>query len=285
MELSNEIQASCEADLYRPLFTYVRMRNMGRNHPPYIPKTDLFPLYKQCELALLWHSVGFVDQAKHLAAWLLKLEPFPSLWCSEKEFDEKKLAHVFSKLKEIEPIEGYSPDFDLTLIETPRLKAALTLDGKSSSLGFIRAGVEIRAFGPQGDYLNFGIDGKGMNGWTRTAGYPEVWLEMKHEIRGDKLGLDFRFVGVKPENPLFLAFYVKADSCQIGQEQFLPKSLQRFYGEAQKVQFQNKCTIECSFPQKVEVIPLAGEGCFWDSEFLVSFLVSSINPQISLNIS
>lgn len=271
MELFNERLEGREADIYRPLMAYLRDKNK-----PYIPRWELMPLHKQCRLALLWKEAGFTEEAGRLASWLLKLEPFSSLWCPEKEFDEQMISNCFANLKEIEPIEGEGYDCNLTLIQTPKMSAALTLDGFGTSLGVIHAGVEIRAFGPQAG-LSFGIAGKGMNGWARVAAYPEVWLEMKD--------FNFRFVGVKPENPISLAFYVKAESCVIGNEILKPKSLRRFVGETTQVRFGGKNILETNRPFKVEVIPLAGERCFWGTDFLLNYFINPFDSQISMNLS
>lgn len=292
------IKPGREADTYRPprdcrqkmiceqsLGVHLRAKKMGKTPPPYFPQWELLPLHEQAKLALLWREAGFLEEAAHLSAWLLKLEPFPSLWCPEKKFDEEEISQCFSKLREIDPSIGKEPDCNLTCIQTEKIWAALTLDGEGTSLGVVRAGVEIRAFGPQAENMHFGIQGKGMNGWTRMASHPEIWLEMKPRVVGEGLGLDFRFVGVKPENPLSLAFYVKAQSCEIGEEVLKPKSLHRFLGEVQNLQFEKKCRIEFTQPHKVQVIPLAGEGCFWGAEFLFSLVISPFAPQISLCIS
>lgn len=287
MELFEELnhQASSEADIYRPLLAFLRAKKMGGVVPPFIHKWELLPLYKLCRQALLLKEAGFIEEAGRLAFWLLQLEPFLPLWCPEKEFDEKAAAHCFFKLKEIQPVVGLGPDFNLSFVNTEKLKAALTLDGKKTSLGVIRKGkVQIRAFGPQSSDLHFGIDGNGMDGWTRTAAYDEVWMEMKHAVREEGLSLDFRFIGAKPENPLFLAFYVKAESCQVENEILKPKSLHRYQGAVKKIAFENNFLIESNEPLKIEIIPLAGSGCFWNTQFLLLYPISAFSPQISLYI-
>lgn len=286
MELPDEISASCEADIYRPLLALIRAKKSGLSVPPYIPKWDLMPLAKLCKLALLWKEAGFEKEAGELAYWLFKVEPFPSLWCPEKEFHEEMAKKLFLKIRSIEQVSCEKPDIDLTFIETEALAAALTLDGNGTSLGVIRAdGFEIRALGPQNETLCFGIQGKGMAGWTRTAAYPEVWLEMKNEVKEESLRLDVRFVGIEPERPLFFAFYVKAGSCQIESSILKPKSLHRFQGEVRGASFDNRCQIEASHPHKIQVIPLAGERYFWDTDFLLSFEIPSFAPQVSFLIS
>lgn len=280
MELFKDIRSGCEADIYQPLLAYLRAKKTGKITPPYIPQYTLMSIQKLCQLALLWHEAGFVTEAGQLTHWLLPLEKFLPLWCPEKEYNEKEALALFSQLSKIEPIPGNPPDFDLTLFEN----AAFTLSGNGTSLGMIRAGdVEIRAMGPQAASLKFGIKGKGLNGWTRCSALPEVWFEAKPKCKDAEFTLDLHFVGLKPETPLSFAFYVKAQSCQIGSEILKPKSLRRFNGETNTVIFQ-KVKIESSHNHKVQVIPLAGEGCFWDCEFLASFEIHPFESQVCFSV-
>ena len=285
MELFKDIHSGCEADLFQPLHAYLRSRKMGRTTPPYIPTISLLPVHKLCELALLWQEAEFTKEAGELASWLLPFERFPALWCPEKQFDEKQAASLFSQLKKIEPIAGKGPDFDVDVLSHGAFEAAFTLSGNGTSMGMIRNGdVEIRALGPQSESLKFGIQGHGMHGWARCFAAPEVWVETKREWTDDQIKMDYRFVGLQPEEPFFFAFYVKAGSCQIGSEVLKPKSLRRFNGEGSQVRL-NRTVIESSMVHKIQVIPLAGEGCFWDCEFLVSFEIHPIAPQASFSIS
>jgi hypothetical protein len=285
MELFDElIHSGCidlEAGWCQPLISYMREKKMGRLIAPFVPKWDLMPLHKLCQQALLWNAAGFQKEAGQLSYWLLQFADFLPLWCPESEFNEKEARLWFSRLSEIKPhVPDQLPDFGLTLSEN----AVFTLSGKGTSLGMIRAGeVEIRALGPQSGHLHFGIQGDGLDGWTRTAAFPEVWFESKPQILENGYQIDLRFVGLTDKTPLQFAFYVKAQSCQIGHELLKPKSLRRFNGETTSVVFQN-VRIESSLSHKIEVIPLAGEGCFWDCEFLAAFEIHPLQPQVSFKI-
>lgn len=270
----------------------------GNILPPFIPRAELMPVHGLCSLALQWHKRGFVQEASHLAHWLLPLKPFPSLWCSEKEYNEKEANRLFSLLSEIEPVAGNIPDFNLTLLQNSSLSAAFTLSGRGTSIGALcSANVEIRAMGPQVyrsrhealfhvdcgiNSFQFGIRGEGSNHWAQCAPLSEVWLEIKPRCSESACQLDLRFVGL--ESPLSFAFYVKAQNCQVGNEILKPKNLQRFNGEVKSVKLDH-LVICSSSAHKVEVIPLAGEGCFWDSEFLVSFEIHPFAPQASFSIN
>jgi hypothetical protein len=272
MELFNEIQSGCEADACQPLIAYLDAQKRGKFTPPYVPTWDLMPLHKLCRLARLWSEAGFTEEAGKLVYWLLQFRSFPTLWCPENEY---KGSDFFSELSAITPIEETGPDFGLTLFHSPTLSAAFTLAGNGTSLGAIRTPkVEIRSLGPQAlpfsDPNRFGIRGRGMDGWANCYALPEVWLQLKAEPKESECKIDVQFVGLTPETPLAFVFYVKAESCQVGHEILKPKSLRRFHGKENKIQF-GPLVIDSLQKYKVEVIPLAGEGCFWDTEFLVAF--------------
>lgn len=283
MELFEEIQSGCEAGFCQPLISFLRAKKEGRNPPPYIPRWDLMPLHQLCQLALLWSEAGFKKEAGELAHWLLQFEKFLPLWSTDKQFNEQEGRYWFSRLSQLKSFPGEEPDFFYSLSSTSKMSSAFTLAGNGTSLGMIQAGdVEIRALGPQTETLKFGIKGRGLSGWTRCFALPEVWVDVKTKSREDECKLDLRFVGLTPEIPLYFAFYVKAQSCQIGNEILKPKSLRRYNGEASAIVFQN-LKIESSVPYKIQVIPLAGEGCFWDCEFLATYEIPSCAPQINFS--
>ncbi len=284
MELFNLLQSSCEADFHQPLFDYLRCRHSGQTTPPYIPVCDLKPIEQLAKLALLWNEAGFAKEAGQLAHWLSPLRAYPTLWSTEKQFDERRSSEWMERLSSIQPIPGWSPDFSYTLLKSPFMSGVLTWAGNKTSLGVIRGKEgEIRAFGPQSPSFLFGIDGKGIDGWVRAAAYPEVWFEFKSKLNENELQIDFRFIGVDSQTPLALAFYAKGPQCQVGGELLKPKTLRRFIGEGKEARIGS---IGIASPQthKMEVIPLAGEGGFWNSDFLIQFEISPFNPQICFTI-
>jgi hypothetical protein len=136
--------------------------------------------------------------------------------------------------------------------------------------------MELRKFGPQGsplgDVTRFGIYGEEVNGWAPLKANREVWM---HTERTENK-IQVRFVGLTEK--CYFCFYVKGDSCQIGSEVFKPKSLRRFQNECSKVSF-GKLKIELDRPRKTELIPLAGDGSFWEADFLLAFEIQPIDPQ------
>lgn len=297
----------------------VTARKKGLFFSPFVPQFHLLSLPKQCQLALLWQLAGAEKQAGQLAHWLLSFAwenpPF-SLWCREKEYnedegyfsfyllmralgDEDRAAKYLEKVRgevapfllelqqEKVPIIENSDDPFPTISQIPN-NWVLSLQGNGTTMGMVRNGdVEIRAFGPQSLPLNgsqgFGVS-RGEGNWTSSFAHPEIWIEVKSTP--DQLHL--KFVGLRPEMPMAFAFYVKAQSCQIGSNVYKPKSLKRFHGEAKGAHFQGIGTqlfLECSQYRKIQMIPLAGEGCFWNSEFLVLFENQSFDEEIKFSIN
>ncbi len=166
---------------------------------------------------------------------------------------------------------------------------ALTLSGQGTSLGAFQGhGVEVRAFGPQfyplTDLGLFGIRGLHqaqhldevqMCGWTRCFAQPEVWLEVNFLSTALETRLATQWLGLTSEKKAAFAFYVKADTARVGDEIFRSKSLQRYKGSSDVVLFNDGAfAISCSMKRPLQLIPLAGEGCFWGSDFLLAFDMS-----------
>ncbi len=164
---------------------------------------------------------------------------------------------------------------------------ALSLSGQGTSLGCAQKGsIEIRAFGPQSyplvDKGGFGVkgiqralsvDSSQMHGWARTMAN-EIWVD----VRGKESRLDLRFMGLNSERKMAFVFYVKAQSAQVGSTIYRPKHLQRYSGDASSVYFTqgaDRLEIVSPLSAKMELIPLAGEGCYWETDFLLAY---ELNP-------
>ncbi len=158
---------------------------------------------------------------------------------------------------------------------------ALAFKGKGTSLGVIRAGsVEISAFGPQVHPLNdphlFGIYTSDDPSWMAVNAEKEVWFQLIPSFETDTI--DVRFIGISPQVPISFVFYVKADFVRLDQDVYFPKSLRRYGGDAKRLILEkgNHClSIENRYPGSLELIPLAGEKCFWGADFLIGFQIPS----------
>lgn len=256
---------------------------MSRATPPFAARIPCVPLAELCNTALQWQKMGEDEAASHLVHWLRPLlweKPPYSLWCREVQYEEKPLP----SLEGIEPVCGSFED----LIIVPNI-AVFTTAGLGTSMGMYRKGeVEIRAMGPQTLPLNelngFGIDRLPEEGpfknWTRCSANPESWIELK-VLLSSVIRLDLKLMS---SEPMVFAFYVKAKSCQVDTVFLKPRCLQRFNGEASRVLL-DELTIESTHPHKIQIIPLAGDGCFWNCDFLIAFEINRYDGKISFLIN
>lgn len=276
--------------------------------PPLVPRYTCLPLFELCQLALLWSVAGFYLEAASLAHSIFPLCDFPYLWLREEEYNESEIVPSVSFFRSGSLSSTESPlflsaiaklftGFDVPCSITPfspeplffhssSSRGVITLQGRRSSLGtFYAENIEVRAFGPQicplSEPKGFGIERSfsGQDGWTNSSALPEIWLCVNQFFEN---GLDIRFLGLTRETPLNFSLYVKAPHVKIETLQLTPKSLTRYQGESRPVIFGDKLQIQSLLPGKMEVIPLAGEGCFWGAEFLLSFEIHPLDARCIL---
>lgn len=279
--------------------------------PPFIPRTLTMPVSELCQLALLWACAGEKEAASALAS-SIPLD-FPWMWCRENEYSEEEALASISLLsqamgnraeerfgapyfkalsKQLQKIDfSKSSLIDWTLIEADNLRCCLSFSGNRTSIGALSSdSAEIRAFGPQSfplsDSLGFGIRRvlQHENRWASFAASPEVWFEIKPRTENGGIFFDLTFFGLKPNIPLAFSFYVKASSAQIGSEKLKPKTLQRYQGVSKPLRFGQSLSIESLIPGKMEVIPLAGGGGYWDCEYLTAFEIHPINAKMAFSV-
>ena len=248
-----------------------------------------------CQLSLLWSIAG--ADGRSLGQKLLPFCDLPSLWSSESTYDEQEAKISIALLlaafgKKIVLPENVDPYFaalhqllpswtgekiDLATMGTGMMHPLIGALPMPMPLGAFRGGaVEVTAFGPQMHSLNdaklFGalaID----QTWSAVFAKREIWCKM--EADASRIGA--RFFGVGAQDKLYFVFYMRAEDAKVGEEMYAPRSLKRYSGMSNKVVFQRKGTclsIESQGPTSMELIPLAGEGCFWNSDFLLAFEIS-----------
>jgi hypothetical protein len=275
-------------------------KRSGKVLPPLSVASPILPIGELCQFALL-------SEAKSLAQNILPFYRFPSLWCPEGAYDEKEalwsialLLRSFGKYLPIPPNpdpyflalakmapkwveEKETEEWGARLYQRMGIEAALASAGEGVPLGALRVGgVEIPAFGPHtyplSDPSGFGIrrtypDHR----WAAAAAMPEVWFDARLDLVNGFL--ETRFFGLKMDRPLAFAFYVKAEQAEIDGGVIQPKSLRRYLGESKKIILErggSRVAMQCDPSMKMEVIPLAGEGCFWNAEFLIAFEIPQI---------
>lgn len=278
--------------------------------PPLDVAIPCLPLHELCQLSLLWSLADQEEAGYRLALKILPLYSFPSLWCPENYFNEPEVRFSTALLQRSFGIDAPLPrasnpflmklsqhlpswkeqnaaPFRANCWKSNSTQSVEILEGKGVSLGAIRSGeIEIRSIGPQIGPLNdsgmFGIvRSEKMGQWAFLAADPSVWMRI--QSREDAFSLSF--MGVTPEKNVSLCFYVVADQAKIGDERFQSKSLRRYQGKPQATAFkkgENSLTLACDSLGKMELIPLAGEGCFWNAEFLLAFEVPCFEGDLEL---
>jgi hypothetical protein len=161
---------------------------------------------------------------------------------------------------------------------------AISAAGWQTGAGAARIGdVEIPAFGPHlaplSDGELFGI-GPGEDGWFCAHAEKEVWMRARGAAGCRSVSLSLDSVGVQPEKPMAFVFYIRADECMAGGKVFKPRSLARYSGPADAVEFTAKSS-KISFSTdpglKIEIIPLAGDNDFWGASFLLAVWLPSFS--------
>ncbi len=269
-------------------------------------RNDCFlPLPIAWQLAQIWSELGSLEddieliEKAHLAKrWVEKFsDPAKLLFYREESFLAEEV-ESFS----LSGTNSSAVDLHLAMasFSTPTLDACLSLTGWNSGLGTMRFdSIVIPSFGPQtaplSDASAFGISqtlGWGSvfisekerlecEGWTRCHGRPESWLHLKASFSDQAVKLNSRFVEGEVDGPLYMVFYVQAGMCTVESsgETFLPGSLQRYKGKCDTVLLGDRIRLCMSGSEgELQIIPLAGEGCFWNANFLIAFSCPSNSP-------
>lgn len=194
---------------------------------------------------------------------------------------------------------------DLLSWKNDHFTCLCTVTGMHSSLGVFRGDkIECRAFGPQyyplDDSRGFGIhrppwlregalkieeDQLSFNGWfPMTQEMGKNWSEVCIDAKNKNLTLSFQLFGEKEAG---MAFYMKAERCQIGNKEMLPQTIQHCKESVSEIFFTDgNEKISMIFDQKrdIECVSLAGKNYFWNSDYLL-FLPNKNKEKISLTVS
>ena len=211
------------------------------------------------------------------------------------------------------PEHLYDPSTALVGYRTEMQQVVCTLHGEHTGLGALRYGnIDIVNYGPQYFPLNdcegFGIEGNALSdrgvrrsviewrrasfilkGCTRMVDQPSsrshlghfrgIWLEVVQEFKKPHFYLKTTFLGLDGWEEVAFSFFVKASSCKIQSRELLPRTLDRYHGEAKTLLLDDgKNRLELrplSFEGKMEVIPLAGGSNFWGADFLIAYMMTA----------
>lgn len=261
---------------------------------------ELLPIPVAYQLALLWEQLGKFDgdrnleeKASALKSWARRFPPV-ARYLFLPEIQAFFAEDPFWKTSDRH--SGQDRDLGLVYGSQGAIDAAWACSGANSGFGAMQFGdVTIVAFGPQEPPLNctdrFGLfqavshgavitkesGGFGVEGWSRCFADKEAWIHFMALMKESEVKLSFCVQGAF-SNRAVLSFYVKASSCSLAsKKRFFPKRLDRYRGEVQPLFLNDQISF---IPKRVvgemEIIPLAGEGCFWNADFLVTYSLSSL---------
>lgn len=252
-------------------------------------------LFVLCKHPTLWTSESLYDPEEFQSSRALL---YSYLGLPEKSTAFRIVDPFFLALKEA--LSGLSCSFtpsehfcDSTIGLWANPSSSVSLSGYGTSLATFRSQeVEICAFGPQFSPLTnidlFGVQGihqaQSMDdlhicGWTYCFGQKDVWLQTAVCLENSLWKIDLRWAGLSSMKKTYIVFYVKAKSAHIENQVFFSKSLQRYQGSLQSVYFNDRALmITSSEPRPVELVPLAGERCFWGADFLLAFEMNAFDP-------
>jgi hypothetical protein len=119
------------------------------------------------------------------------------------------------------------------------------------------------------------IDNK-INMWSKVkskSGYGDHWIFVSVTNLKEKILLESFIWSDKKEQALSLIFFLRAKKIHVGGKSFQSKGLERALVKANKIQVQmqeTKMDIVLKDSTEIEIIPLAGQEYFWESDFIIS---------------
>lgn len=251
-----------------------------------------------CEFSVLRSSHDGGGLISHLAS----LSDFPTLFSSQESYDPLETKQALDLLKQLHEETSLFYQalskiavFSEEKVKSPLakrvafgdVKAAFTLQGKKVPYGALNVQrIEVPAFGPHLHPLNeasfFGVDlDQEFPQFARVSGDRELWFE--HKLTPS--GFEIQMFGVSPKKSVFFTFYVRAEKAVIKGKEILPKTLNRFSGEADSVMFKKQDTVFSINPTslvKTTLIPLAGDASFWGSDFLLAFEIPVFDGRLGV---
>jgi hypothetical protein len=263
-----------------------------------------------CQLAFLWallaeknKDTALAKAAADLAGYLSPIvsEGLTTLWSREREYQAEEVRFSTDLLKRamgrvvLSDIDAWpslfqeniaitpspdvlsDPSIGYELLRTDGLAVAVSASGWQTGAGAARIGeLSILSFGPHVAPLSnpelYGI-GPGEDGWCSVHAAKEVWLRTRATVEPRKLNFFIDSAGAETSLPVAYVFYIRADECLVGGRSFKPRTLPRFHGEADKIEFRiksSKIMFSCASRLKMDIIPLAEDRAFWGASFLLA---------------
>ncbi len=237
-----------------------------------------------------------------LSIFINKIKKEPPANFEEKEHSPKALI--------------FQPDYALIGCKSEQMSALLTLNGIGTGIGSLQSkDIYIKTFGPQSfpldgskgfgifspaskeSFKDFSFTENSLKGWLRICKKEEatdgkvhilpdkIWMHVDSKIAFNKIDLNVLFEGLTKEKMSF-AFFINAQELKVQNRIIHPKSLDRFEGKNTNVQIEGKTSslqLSTEKEQIFHVLPLAGEGFYWDADFLIA--IEATEEPLSLSIT
>lgn len=109
-----------------------------------------------------------------------------------------------------------------------------------------------------------------------SATHSGIWFDFSQKYSCGELLVECLPYGLGKTDYLAFAFYIRADKCSLGNGLTLsPRSLDRYEGKVEDViAFGKQGRLEIAnvaHADRLQVIPLAGDGSFWSADFLLAY--------------
>jgi hypothetical protein len=283
-------------------------KRLNLAHPPVIPRLhstgaplSFLPLPIAWELASHWDELGELESATRLREWVAQFGFLAaSLYYPERGFDAAEMEEFTLAPRERSAIDSH---LGMAASQFGEIESCFTLTGANTGLGSMRLGsVRVPSFGPELPPLShmsrFGLlHGAAVNtvsfsseervaleGWTRLYGDQEICLNLRTSTTKEAVLIDVRFLGIEPGRSAFMAFYVSAKTCTLeGEGTYHPGGLQGYRGKRKVILLDDSVQLSSSQGTDMQVIPLAGNSCFWNAAFLIAFEFNSCNYSDSIS--
>ncbi len=200
-------------------------------------------------------------------------------------------------------------DSSIITFSNSLLDLTLSFEGKGTGVGSLAFDqVQVITFAPQvsevGELDKYGInftskdrqhvvvakdrDQFSCRGWSRIQGDRDVWVEHDLRVNRDAVDLFIAFESFS-SMPLILSecFFVACESVLVDQRMVRKGVLERVRGTPRTLEWiSDKEHVKVYLESKMtcQVIPLAGEGCFWGADFMISLQPEDISKRIHIQI-
>jgi|GEM_PF-4512629 len=238
----------------------------------------------------------------------------PPIFLTMLELMIETIKQPIESLKEDAPISTYNffdPKYALISEKNEKMSFIASFNQVGTGFGSLHAhGAAIKTFGP----LIYPLDNPGgfgvyspsiegfktlnisedkLEGWQRLCQPSEMlpnenglWLYTSLQKEPHHIHIKTH-LREESSSKICFAFYVNANLCKVQDKIIEKRSLHHYSGESGAVSIQGdygEIKLEPDSKNELHIIPLAGDGCFWDADFLIAYELNKEPLTISVQI-